>query len=99
MFNEILLRYTISQEVNTILNRLKKVVDLLEENYSKGNIILDLLAVKGSSSRNSYQKWLAVLFSFCGFYCLPENESHTFCHPCTGEIEKSPKSYREHTHW
>ena len=21
------------------------------------------------------------------------------CHPCTGEIEKSPKSYREHTHW
>lgn len=76
-FNEILL-CNISKKVNTILSRLRKVVNLQKKKYIKGNIILNLWAFKGSPSRTSYQKSLAVLFSFSGFYCLPENKSHAF---------------------
>lgn len=76
-FSEIL-HCNISQQVNTILNRLRKVVNPLKEKYIKGNIIPNLCAFRGSQSRTSYQKSLAVLFSRSGFYCLPENESHAF---------------------
>lgn len=55
------------------------MVNPLEENGIKGNIIPDLLAFKDSPSGNPSQKSLAVLFSLTmGFYGLPEDESHTF---------------------
>lgn len=61
-FSEILLGRSISEEVNTILNRLRKVLNPLKENCVKGNIILDLWAFKDSPSGNPSEKNLAVLF-------------------------------------
>lgn len=84
-----------------MLNRLRKVVNPLEENCIKGNIIPDLWAFKESPSRNSYQKNLAVLSPFSGFYCLPENESHTFqlLLSVLRKAEQSSKSHGDHTYW